>query len=288
MTAVLLATSVQAKPEIGSYQGLRANVFMKSWLVLGAIPVSQEKEPDGEIQKKAFASDLLAEQGGETGIQPQPGLRHKISGKDYQWKPLLSDHDIVDLAEPYGKAEFVVAYAWAEIVVPATYDYGASILTVTREGDRLFAQLAAQPKFEIFPQSETEFFWKIVRAEITFVKNEKGEVTGAIHHQGGQTIRAPRLEKEPLAGVDPALFEAYVGKYDFGQGKTILTVTKEGDRLLAQLTGQPKFEIFPKSETEFFWRVVPAHSVFVKDEKGEVAKGIFQQAGQTIEAAKVE
>jgi CubicO group peptidase (beta-lactamase class C family) len=168
------------------------------------------------------------------------------------------------------------------------YDYGGPILTVTRQGDRLFTQLAGQPKFEIFPKSETEFFWKVVEAQVTFVKNEKGEVTGAVHRQGGQTIHAPRLEKETLVKVDPALFDAYVGKYDFGNGKTVLTVTKEGDRLLAQLTGQPQFEIFPKSETEFFWRVVQAHIVFVKDEKGKVAKGIFQQGGQTIEAPKVE
>ena len=53
--------------------------------------------------------------------------------------------------------------------------YG-EILNVIRDGDQLFAQLGGQPKFEIFPRSEMEFFWKIVNAQITFVKNEEGEL----------------------------------------------------------------------------------------------------------------
>ena len=67
-------------------------------------------------------------------------------------------------------------------------------MTVTREGKLLFAQLSGQPKFEIFPRSETEFFWKVVDAQVTFVKDEKGKVTKAIHHQGGRTFDAPKME----------------------------------------------------------------------------------------------
>ncbi|MEK7675483.1 MAG: DUF3471 domain-containing protein [Verrucomicrobiota bacterium] len=74
------------------------------------------------------------------------------------------------------------------------YDYGGAILTVTREGDHLFAQLTDQPRFEIFPKSETEFFWKVVPAQVTFVKDDKGKVIKGIHRQGGKTIEAPRIE----------------------------------------------------------------------------------------------
>ncbi len=77
-------------------------------------------------------------------------------------------------------------------------------------------------------------------------------------------------------------------KYAYGQGKSILTVTKEGERLFAQLTGQPKFEIFPKSESEFFWKAVNAQITFVKDDKGKVVKGIHRQGGVTFDAPKIE
>jgi uncharacterized pyridoxamine 5'-phosphate oxidase family protein len=168
------------------------------------------------------------------------------------------------------------------------YDYGAAILTVTREGKQLFAQLTGQPRFEIFPKSETEFFWKVVDARVTFVKNEKGEVIKAIHYQGGNVIDAMKLKEEAVVSLDPKLLDRYVGKYDYGQRKKILTVTREENHLFAQLTGQPKFEIYPKSETEFFWKVVAAYITFVTDERGKVTNGIHRQGGQTLEVPKIE
>jgi len=78
--------------------------------------------------------------------------------------------------------------------VVGSYDYGMAILTVTKEGDKVFAQLSGQPKFEIFPKSETEFFWKVVNAQVTFVKDKSGKVTKAIHEQAGQKFDAPRME----------------------------------------------------------------------------------------------
>jgi hypothetical protein len=50
-------------------------------------------------------------------------------------------------------------------------------LTITKEGDRLMAQATGQPKLELFPQSETEFFFRVVDARVTFAQNEKGETT---------------------------------------------------------------------------------------------------------------
>jgi CubicO group peptidase (beta-lactamase class C family) len=168
------------------------------------------------------------------------------------------------------------------------YDYGMAVMTVTKEGSRFFAQLGGQPRFEIFPKSESEFFWKVVDAQVTFVKDETGKATKAIHHQGGQTITAPRLEDLKAAKVDSAAYEACLGKYDYGQGKAIMTVSREGDHLFAQLTGQPKLEIFPKSSTEFFWKVVDAQMTFVKDASGKVTKAIHHQGGQTLEAPRID
>jgi CubicO group peptidase (beta-lactamase class C family) len=168
------------------------------------------------------------------------------------------------------------------------YDYGVGVMTVTKEGRHLYAQLAGQPRVEIFPASDTEFFWKVVDAQVTFVKDNQGKVTKAVHHQSGQTINAPKLEDLKEVKVDPATYEAFVGKYDYGEGKAILTVSREGNRLFAQLTGQPKFEIYPKSPTEFFWKVVDAQVQFVKDDAGKVTKAIHHQGGQTLEAPKIE
>jgi len=86
--------------------------------------------------------------------------------------------------------------------------------------------------------------------------------------------------------IDTATYSDYVGEYNYDHG-AILTITKEGNRLLAQMTGQPKFEIFPQSETEFFWKVANAQVTFVKNDKGNVNKIIHYQADTEIQAPKI-
>ena len=85
--------------------------------------------------------------------------------------------------------------------------------------------------------------------------------------------------------VDPAIYDGYVGEYEIIP-QFVMTVTKEQDKLMLQATGQPKFEIFPESETKFFLKVVDAQVTFVKDEKGSVAKLILHQNGANQEAKK--
>ncbi len=159
---------------------------------------------------------------------------------------------------------------------------------MTREGDHLFAQLGGQPRFEIFPRSPTEFFWKVVDAQVTFIKDSTGRVSKAEHHQGGASLDAPRLEEPAAITLEPQALDAFVGKYDYGQGKVILTVTRDGNQMFAQLTGQPRFEIFPKSPTQFFWKVVNARITFVKDASGKVTKGIHEQDGRTMDVPRIE
>jgi CubicO group peptidase (beta-lactamase class C family) len=173
--------------------------------------------------------------------------------------------------------------------VVGRYDYGGgSILTVARKENHLYAQLSGQDRFEIFPKSDTEFFWKAADAQVTFIKDEHGKVTRAIHHQNGATFSAPRLEDLAETKIATEDAEAIVGRYDYGQGKSILTVTHDGTRVFAQLTGQTKFEIFPKTPSDYFWKVIDAQVSFVKDSSGKVTKAIHHQGGRVFDAPKIE
>jgi hypothetical protein len=58
--------------------------------------------------------------------------------------------------------------------------------------------------------------------------------------------------------------------------------------VFAQLTGQPRVPIFPKSAGEFEWRIVPATVKFSKNDDGKVTKAVHTQNGMTIEAPKIE
>ena len=52
--------------------------------------------------------------------------------------------------------------------------------------------------------------------------------------------------------VDPKIYDAYVGVYQMAPDFAF-NVTREGDRLMMQATGQGKAEAFPASETNFFF-----------------------------------
>jgi hypothetical protein len=100
------------------------------------------------------------------------------------------------------------------------------IFTIRRDGDKLRAQLPNQPSFQILPESETNFFYKVIDAQITFVTDSKGKVTGLVLHQNGDKsakktsdeaspFQTPDLSKIPVR--DPkanARLVDLTGKYN--------------------------------------------------------------------------
>jgi CubicO group peptidase (beta-lactamase class C family) len=92
----------------------------------------------------------------------------------------------------------------------------------------------------------------------------------------GEKYEIPR--ERVAIKIDPKILDAYVGQYEL-RPDFIITMTREGDSLMTQATGQPKFELFPESETRFFLKVVDAQVTFVKDDKGAVTHLIMHQGG---------
>ncbi len=62
------------------------------------------------------------------------------------------------------------------------------LLKVFRDKNRLMLQATGQVAVQIFPESETEFFLKIVDAQLSFVFDSNGAVEKVILHQGGQDL----------------------------------------------------------------------------------------------------
>jgi CubicO group peptidase (beta-lactamase class C family) len=67
------------------------------------------------------------------------------------------------------------------------------VLNVTFEQGKLLAQISTQPKLELFAESETVFFFKTVNAQVTFVANAQGDVTGIVFRLGGSDIPAKKI-----------------------------------------------------------------------------------------------
>lgn len=68
------------------------------------------------------------------------------------------------------------------------------MITILRRGDKLISQATGQPEVELFPESETKFFLKVVDAQVDFVRDASGRVTGLVLHQGGLDLPAKKTK----------------------------------------------------------------------------------------------
>jgi len=204
---------------------------------------------------------------------PQPeALAFRIAAKALG-QPIESRQTLK--LDPKALDEYVGVYRFSERVTR----------TISRDGHRLFSQRNGGEKFEILAIGEDHFLYEGGANEILFRRDAQGKIAGADFHERFGPEEVGVLSNEPPAAerqaiqVDPALFDAYAGVYELAPGFEI-AITREGDRIFAQATGQPKLEIFPESETKFFLKVVDAQMVFVKDGTGRAETLVLHQGGQ--------
>ena len=163
--------------------------------------------------------------------------------------------------------------------------------TVTVDAGTLHVQRAGGQKVAARPFSATEFFLDDSLTHLGFEVGADGRATAMLRYEDGVTtpersLRVADATATPaVARVDPAVYDAYVGDYELGPN-FILTVSREGDRLMTQATGQQKIEIFPLSETEFFPKVIEARITFVKGADGKVSQLVLKQNGREMTARR--
>src|SRR5262249_10983488 len=100
--------------------------------------------------------------------------------------------------------------------------------------------------------------------------------------RGEQVLLASERKEVP---VSPSILAKYVGTYEFTPAFSIATTLEDG-HLMTQATNQPKFPIFPESETKFFLKTVDAEVEFIKNEKGEVTQMVLHQGGRDMKGVK--
>jgi hypothetical protein len=112
------------------------------------------------------------------------------------------------------------------------------------------------------------------------------EMLGGTVSPTHRTYSPPGAKDIAKAEVDPAVYDGLVGKYYDGKNDALRSVTRVGSHLFAQFAGRNS-EIFPRSETEYFWKDMDAQITFVKNDKGKVTKAIYHHGGQTIVGTKI-
>ncbi len=67
-------------------------------------------------------------------------------------------------------------------------------IVITVEGGRLLGQATGQPKVELFAESETAFFLKVIDAQVVFAIDAAGQVAGLTFLQGGQKLPGRKIK----------------------------------------------------------------------------------------------
>jgi len=210
--------------------------------------------------------------------------RHLLDPKS----PLLQANSQA-LTPPKTRTQITVDPATLERYV-GRYQLAPSMLfTVTRDGNRLMAQLTGQPAYEVFAESEKDFFYKVVDAQLTFETDAQGKAVALVLHQNGLNPRAPRIEGEPIipkeVTLDPKVLEGYTGRFDFVAGISI-TITRKDAQLFAQVTGQPSVEVFASGPRDFFYKVVDAQLTFEVGADGRATAVVLHQLGRDQRATR--
>jgi hypothetical protein len=96
----------------------------------------------------------------------------------------------------------------------------------------------------------------------------------------------PLPAERKAVAVAPQLLEGLVGEYRVGVGFQ-LAVTREGDRLYVQPTGQPKDELFATSPDDLFSKSVDATLTFHRGPDGQATEVVLHQGGRDFPGKRV-
>jgi CubicO group peptidase (beta-lactamase class C family) len=132
-------------------------------------------------------------------------------------------------------------------------------------------------------------FDKEKKLGVVVLSNTVSDVVDLIAVACMRVLRDQELPPVPVRRpikVDRRILEQYVGTYAMSPF-VYLTITLQEGRLLAQLTGQDAFRIYPESETAFYYKVVRARITFEKDEKGTVTRLVLHQSGRDMPANRL-
>jgi CubicO group peptidase (beta-lactamase class C family)/uncharacterized protein YneR len=196
----------------------------------------------------------------------------------------------IAIGKPYNRTEIVLDEATLD-QYKGVYENKEGVLReITRDGKQLLWQRSGSTKMVIKPYAKDKFFFENSLTQLSFVRDASGIVTGVVMDDG-TTITECKKTNKPFETrkeikVPESVLESYVGEFELQPGFSIV-VTKEGDRLFTQATGQQKFEVFAETETKFFLKVVDAQIEFVKDDAGKVSKFFLYQGGKKMELKRI-
>lgn len=165
-----------------------------------------------------------------------------------------------------------------------TYELAPGVVfTVETDEGKLMVALTGQPAYQVYARSKTVWFYKVVNATLTFNLDTKGNCESLVLLQDGvkQTAKrkttGPQKDDKPIE-VSVDAMQKFVGTYELKPGVGF-TVEIVDDKLMIKLTGQSSFQLYPRSETEWFYKVVNATITFNVNKNGTCDSLVLFQNG---------
>jgi D-alanyl-D-alanine-carboxypeptidase/D-alanyl-D-alanine-endopeptidase len=163
----------------------------------------QRDVASGWFVASRFGDELVWKDGGTGGYATFIGYSTKTrrncillsNAADYAPNTALGTH-LVNAAYPFPKLRrevpvdpgVLATYVGRYMIAPTF------VLAVRADGGRLFIQATGQDEFEVFAESETDFFYRVVNAQVTFDRPQGGVVLSLTLHQNGKHMPGRRLE----------------------------------------------------------------------------------------------
>jgi len=104
---------------------------------------------------------------------------------------------------------------------------GATLIVSTRD-NRLYVQPPGAGPFELHPKSATEYFLKGADVQVSFDRDENGNISRLVWHQNGHHIPADKLDSRPLSSDE---LSQYQGDYYSDELKATYGVYVQHDQL---------------------------------------------------------
>ena len=112
-----------------------------------------------------------------------------------------------------------------------------AVMSISRDGDQLISRLTGQPSVRLYAESKTEFFAKVVDAQISFVADVSGTAEALVLHQNGRDLQMKRIDATEARRIEDLVAERLKSQLPSPGTEPALRRLAEGLR-----TGRPNYE----------------------------------------------
>ncbi len=165
-----------------------------------------------------------------------------------------------------------------------------STRTISVDNEKLYSQSKGGFMTLILPYQKDKFFIENSFTTIEFKRDPESKIISMVVDDRGNiqtyNITDTEIPVKKEITLSEAVLDTYTGGYQIAAGFTVM-ITREGDKMFAQGTGQNKIAIFAETDTRFFVKAIDAQLEFVQDDQGKVSKLILYQGGRKMEGPRI-